>query len=287
MSRIAYVNGRFAPHRAACVHIEDRGYQFSDGVYEVIAFRRRALIDRDRHFDRLGRSLAELRIAQPMSRRALELVIGEVVRRNGLDAGTVYLQMTRGVAPRDHAFPAKAETQLVITARRPRPLPARLLEEGVKIIALRDERWSRCDIKSIALLPNVLAKQTAREAGAFEAWLLDDQGMITEGSSSNAWIVSSAGELVTRRAGHAILNGVTRMEVVDLARQAGIRLVERAFSIAEAKAAGEAFITSTTLGVLPVSRIDDQILGNGKPGPITQRLLQMLEGRGADVGMSQ
>lgn len=277
MSRLAYVNGRFVPQRAAQVHIEDRGYQFADGVYEVIAFRHLRLIDPVRHFDRLDRSLAELRIANPMSRRALELVIGEVIRRNGLESGAIYLQLTRGVAPRDHGFPAHPSTQMVMTVKRLKALPASVVTQGVAVITTPDERWARCDIKSIALLANVLAKQKAREAGAFEAWLVDDEGSITEGCSSNAWIVTQEGEVVTHRADPTILNGVTRLDVVDLIGAAGLRAVQRAFTVAEARTAREAFLTSTTVGVLPVTRIDGHPVGEGKAGQITLRLRELLE----------
>ena len=222
MSRIAYVNGRYVPHRAASVHVEDRGYQFADGVYEVIAVANGKLIDGGPHLDRLERSLRELRMTPPMGRRALELVMREVVRRNGVDNGIIYLQMTRGVAPRDHAFPARAETQVVMTARRARPQAARIAEDGVKAITMPDIRWQRCDIKSVSLLPNILAKQQAKEAGAYEAWLVDRNGMVTEGSSTNAWIVTRDGQLVTRSIENAILAGITRMAVIEMARAEGL-----------------------------------------------------------------
>jgi D-alanine transaminase len=272
MSRVAYVNGRYLPHRQATVHIEDRGYQFADGVYEVIAVVGGRLIDLDPHLTRLERSLHELKIAMPMSRRALIQVLAEVARRNAVENGIVYLQTTRGVAPRDHAFPARARAQVVATARRWQTPPAAEVEQGVKVIALPDIRWQRCDIKSISLLPNVLAKQAAREAGAFEAWLIDRDGMVTEGSSSNAWIVTRDGKLVTRAADHDILAGITRQSLFRLAGEAGLELVERRFSLDEAKSAREAFLTSTSSLVTPVTQIDDQVIGNGVPGSFTLRL---------------
>lgn len=274
MSRVAYVNGRFVPHRAAHVHIEDRGYQFADGVYEVVAVADGRFVDLEPHLVRLERSLAELKIAMPMSRRALGMVMTEVVRRNGVDNGIIYLQLTRGVAPRDHPFPANARTQVVMTARRAKPQPASFGEDGVKVIALPDIRWRRCDIKSVSLLPNVLAKQAAREAGAYEAWMVEENGMVTEGSSTNAWIITGDRKLVTRNASEAILNGVTRLAVLRLAREEGLEFVERAFSLDEAKAAREAFITSTSALVLPVTQIDDTVIGNGKPGLLTTKLRQ-------------
>ena len=272
MSRIAYVNGRYVPHRQASVHIEDRGYQFADGVYEVVAVSSGRLIDLGPHLDRLERSLSELSIAGRLSRRALEMVMCELVRRNGVVDGIVYVQMTRGVAPRDHAFPLQPRTQIVMTARRTRPQPGSFGEDGIKVVSASDIRWERCDIKSIALLPNVLAKQSARKAGAYEAWFVGDGGTVTEGSSTNAWIVTRDGKLVTHSADKAILSGITRAAVIDIARAQGIELVERRFSLDEAKAAREAFITSTSALVLPVTQIDDTVVGNGKPGLLTSRL---------------
>lgn len=275
MSRIAYVNGRYVPHGEAAVHIEDRGYQFADGIYEVIMVKGGRLVDETLHMTRFDRSLSELRIAPPMPRRALEFVMREVIRRNRVADGIVYLQATRGVAPRDHPFPAESRTSLVITSRRSRPIARKAMEEGVKVITIPDIRWGRCDIKAIALLPNVLGKQQARESGAYEAWQVDRDGMVTEGTSTNAWIVTQAGELVTRQTGNAILNGCTRLALLEIARHADLTLVERPFSVAEAKAAREAFLSSTTSIVLPIVRIDDAVIGDGKPGPLGRKLYQL------------
>jgi D-alanine transaminase len=273
MSRIAYVNGRYVPHAEAAVHVEDRGYQFADGVYEVIAVSGGELIDEEGHLIRLERSLAELRIAEPMGRAALGHVMREVVRRNKVEEGIVYIQMTRGVAPRDHAFPAKSETSVVMTARRAKPANPAIVRDGVKVITIPDIRWERCDIKSVALLPNCLGKQAAREAGAHEAWQVDADGTVTEGTSTNAWIVTQDGEVVTRKADHAILNGITRIAVLDIIRgQQGLKFVERPFTVEEAKRAREAFITSTTAFVTPIVRIDDTVLADGKPGPVGKAL---------------
>jgi D-alanine transaminase len=272
MSRIAYVNGRYMPHRDAAVHVEDRGYQFADGVYEVTAVVNGALVDEDRHLQRLSRSLGELRIKPPMSDAALRFVSREVLRRNGIRDGIVYIQVTRGVARRDHAFPADAEPSIVLTAKRTKGPPAKAVEEGVKVITIPDQRWARCDIKTVSLLPNILGKQQAKEAGAYEAWQIDREGNVTEGTSTNAWIVTGQGELVTRKADSAILNGVTRLSVFDIAAREGFKFVERAFSTVEAKSAKEAFLTSTTSLVLPVVEIDGQRIGDGKPGPLTRSL---------------
>jgi D-alanine transaminase len=280
MSRIAYVNGRYLPHGEASVHIEDRGYQFADGVYEVIAVQGGALIDEALHLARLDRSLGELRIAAPMSRRALSLVLRELLRRNRIGDGFVYLQVTRGVAPRDHPFPAHTNPSLVITTRRARAANPKTLSEGIRVITIPDIRWARCDIKSIALLPNVLGKQQAREAGAFEAWQVDADGMVTEGTSTNAWIITRAGELVTRQASSAILNGCTRLALLEIARRLGLTFVERPFSVAEAKAAREAFLTSTTSLVLPIVRIDGTAIGDGRPGPLVLKLRALYAAHG-------
>ena len=271
MSRIAYVNGRYVPHARAAVHIEDRGYQFADGVYEVTAVYGGRFIDADRHLDRLERSLAELRIARPMTRRALKVVMRQMVRRNRLVNGLIYMQVTRGVAPRDHPFPMSSTNAIVLTARHT-PLFDAAAEDGVDVITLPDIRWKRCDIKSVALLPNVLGKQEARDAGAYEAWLVDEAGYITEGTSSNAWIVTSAGELLTRHADQAILNGITRRALLDLAAAEGVKFAERAFTVAEAHAAREAFLTSSTSFVKPVARIDGHALGNGQRGSLTRKI---------------
>ena len=277
MSRVTYVNGRYVPHRRALVHVEDRGYQFADGVYEVIAVRGGRLVDGPAHMVRLARSLGELRIAAPMSEGALAAVIGETVRRNRVRDGIVYLQATRGQARRDHPFPARARPALVISARSAGPTPRKQVEEGIRVVTTPDIRWARCDIKSIALLPNVLAKQAAREQGAYEAWQVDRDGYVTEGASTNAWIVAKDGAVVTRPADEAILNGITRMRLIELARDAGVRVEERAFTAEEAKSAREAFLTSTTAFVLPVVQIDDAVIGNGQPGSTSLELRRIYE----------
>ncbi len=273
MPRISYVNGRYMPHRLAAVHIEDRAYQFADGVYEVIAVREGRLVDEEAHLARLDRSLGELAMAQPMARSSLRHVIREVIRRNRVRDGMVYLQVSRGVAPRDHAFPQRARPALVVNARAYKGPPAALQDKGCTVVTVPDIRWKRCDIKTTSLLPNVLAKQAARDAGGYEAVMVDADGFVTEGSSTNFWIVTGKGVLVTRAPDTAILNGVTRRAVIDLARDAGLRFEERPFTVREAKAAKEAFLTSTTAFVLPVVAIDGAPLGDGRPGIFTRRLL--------------
>jgi len=272
VSRIAYVNGRYVPHNNAHVHIEDRGFQFADAVYEVVAVKDGVFVDAELHLARLHRSLAALAIAAPMSDRALACVLREVIRRNGVSEGIVYLQISRGSAPRDFAFPKSARPTLVVTARRRGLADPRLLETGVGVIAIPDIRWARPDIKSVSLLPNVLGKEEAKQKGAYEAWQLDRDGNVTEATSSNAWIVTSSGEVVTRQADHSILNGVTRQGVLRLIAREGVPLAERPFSLAEAKAAPEAFLTSASNFLIPVVRIDGAAIGPGKPGPVTRRL---------------
>jgi D-alanine transaminase len=274
MSRIAYINGRYLPRAEAKVSVEDRGYQFADGVYEVCEVRGGLLVDESRHMARLARSLGELRIAPPMSFLALGVVLRETVRRNRVHDGIVYVQITRGVARRDFPFPPPGTPpSLVVTARSNDP--ARLEQsaaDGIAVITVSDMRWKRVDIKSVGLLPNVLAKQAAREQGAREAWLVDAQGRITEGASSNAWIVSRDGTLITRPLGSDILPGITRAVVLDAVKAQGIAFEERAFTIEEAYAAREAFVTSASQLVQPVIRIDGRPVGNGAPGLVATAL---------------
>ena len=274
MSRIAYVNGRYQPHRSAQVHIEDRGFQFADGVYEVCEVRGGRLVDESRHMARLDRSLGELRMAPAVGRAALAVILREVVARNAVETGFVYLQMTRGAAARDFPFPAaELRGTLVVTARSSNPDKMRAnAEQGVKVISLPDLRWKRRDIKSVSLLPNVLAKQAARDAGAFEAWLVDEAGFVTEGASSNAWIITPAGKLVTRAATHEILRGVTRATLIDILAREQLGFEERPFTVKEAQGAREAFLSSATNLALAVVSIDGKAVGGGKPGPVTTRL---------------
>jgi D-alanine transaminase len=261
VSIIAYVNGRYLPHRLASVHVEDRGYQFADGVYEVCEIRQSGLVDEPRHLERLERSLAAVRIAMPMSRQALSVVMREVVRRNRIQHGLVYLQVTRGTARRDHAFPAAGvKPNLVVTARalNPEALAAKA-KAGIAIL-------------TVGLLSNVLARQAALEAGAAEAWFVDATGYVTEGASTNAWIILPGGRVVTRQVGQDILAGITRDVLITLLGEQNLQLEERPFSVAEAQAALEAFNTSATGTVMPVVAIDGLPIGLGKPGPIATAL---------------
>jgi len=274
MSRFAYVNGRFVRHGEAAVHIEDRGYQLADGVYEVWAVFDGKLADAQGHFARLWRSLDALRIAHPMGQAALTFVLREAVRRNMVRNGLVYLQVTRGVARRDHAFPNPAvPPSMVVTAKSTDPLLAeRKAAQGAAVVSVPENRWGRCDIKSVGLLPNALAKQAARERGAIEAWFVDDLGLVTEGASSNAWIVDADGHLRTRDTQANILHGVTRSTLFEVIREAGLPINEKPFTIAEAQAAREAFITGAGTLVMPIVSVDGVKVGDGTPGPVATRL---------------
>jgi D-alanine transaminase len=274
LSRIAFVNGRYLPHALAAVHVEDRGYQFADGVYEVCEVREGRIVDERRHMQRLSRSLRELRIPPPMSSRALSFVLRETVRLNRVRDGLLYLQVTRGVAKREHAFPsAGTRPSLVVTARsRDRAKAEAQAEAGIAVITLDDNRWERVDIKTIALVPNVLARQAAREAGAAEAWFVDEEGFVTEGAASNAWIVTSEGALVTRPAESGILRGITRTVVFEVAAAAKLTIEERPFRVSEALQAREAFVTAATQIVMPVVKIDGMAIADGKPGAVSRAL---------------
>jgi D-alanine transaminase len=274
MWRMAYVNGRYRKHDDAQVHVEDRGYQFADGVYEVCEVRGGRLIDERRHLLRLQRSLDELRISAPMSQAALGVVLRETVRRNRVRNGIVYLQVTRGAAARDFAFPpVPTRPSIVVTARS---LDSAASENsaaaGIAVITLPDNRWERVDIKSVSLLPNVLAKQAARERGAREAWFVARDGTVTEGASSNAWIVTREGKVVTAPAERGILRGITRTVLLEVLESQGLAFDERPFAVAEAYAAREAFVTAASQIVMPVVRVDNRPIGEGVPGPVALAL---------------
>ncbi len=273
MSRIAYVNGQYVPHAEASVHVEDRGYQFADGVYEVCAIADGRLLDETGHLDRLDRSLRELRIDPPVPRTALRIIMRQMIRLNRVRHGIIYLQITRGVAPRDHFFPdSDVPSSLVMTARAVDPVRAAArAEKGIAVLSRPDIRWGRPDIKSVSLLPNILAKQEARDAGCDEAWFIDANGFVTEGGSTNAWIVTTDNQVITRDLGR-ILAGITRAGIIRAAKGENIPIIERPFSLDDAIGAKEAFISSATAFATPVISIDGQKIGNGKPGQITQRL---------------
>jgi len=274
VSRIVYVNGRYLPYAQAGVHVEDRGFQFADGVYEVCEVRSGCLVDEEPHMARLGRSLAELAILPPMSMAALAHVMRETVRRNRVRDGLLYLQVTRGAGPRDFAYPPPEVERTVVCIARPRALESLEAQatQGIAVKSLPDIRWRRSDIKTVMLLPACLAKEAARKEGAQEAWFIDSDGFVTEGASSNAWIVVDGGTVITRQIAPDILAGVTRATLIEGLTRQGISLMERPFRISEAQSAREAFITSATNTVMPVVRIDGVAIGDGKPGPITRQL---------------
>jgi D-alanine transaminase len=274
LSRIAYVNGRFLRHAEAGVSIEDRGFQFADAIYEVWGVLGGGLTDWDGHMERLKRSLAELAMPMPMSEAALLVVLRETVRRNRVVDGMVYLQVTRGAARRDHAFPRTPVPLTVVATARTIDLAAEEAKaaRGVAVITQPDIRWGRCDIKTVGLLPNALAKQAAREAGAYEAWLVDAEGLVTEGASTNAWIVDREGRLRTRDTGANILRGITRKTLMDLAAELQLPVEEKPFTVAEAKQASEAFLTAASAFVTPIVSIDGETVGSGRPGPVATRL---------------
>ncbi len=275
MPRTSYVNGRYVPHGRATVHIEERGFQFADGVYEVIGVFGGCLIDGEEHLDRLERSMRELRIVPPLRRTGLKLVLWETLRKNHVQNGKIYIQISRGVAARDHPFPAAAESSLVVIASSGSWPSLSEAKTGHAVVTGPDLRWQRCDIKSVSLLPNLLAKQTAIEAGAVELWMTDEQGHVTEGTAANAWIVTSDHEIITRQTDDRILPGITRHTLIRLIEQEGYKLSLRAFTVGEAKAAKEAFFTSATAIVKPVTSIDGDSIGNGVPGEITCQLIDL------------
>ena len=275
MSRIAYVNGRYLPQDQASVNIEDRGYQFGDGIYEVVHLYDGRFIDEDRHLDRLERSLREIRLPMPLTRLALRHVLAEVARKNRVREGLLYMQVTRGVAHRDHPFPAKpVPPALVVTVKRIRHYPDSIEGWGGKAITLPDQRWARRDIKSVNLLPNILARQAAREAGAIEA-ILHEDGFVTEGAATSIWFVDSQGRLRVPPLSHALLPGCTRGALMAELEQAGIPVTLEALAVEEMADVQEAFLTSATSFVKPILAIDGRPVGDGTPGPVTRRLFDL------------
>lgn len=277
MTRVVYVNGVYQPYSDACVHVEDRGFQFADGVYEVCEVREGILIDERRHIDRLHRSLNELRMRAPMTRRALGLIMREVIRRNKVTNGSVYVQVTRGVAKRDFHFPSDETVPTLVCygINISRKAAEKRAANGISVVTMPDIRWKRVDIKTVALLPNALARQAALDAGAQEAWMVDQDGYVTEGASCNAWIFSQNDELITRSADGAILRGITRSVVMDLIRKEGLKFMEKSFTVDEVKSAKEAFNTSATGLVMPVIAVDGVKIGDGRPGPIAQKIRRL------------
>lgn len=276
MPRISYINGKYVPHHLATVGVEDRGLQFADSVYEVVALIDGKFADMRGHLDRLERSLRELRIDMPMRRKALEIAMRHLVSLNRIKNGGLYIQVTRGEAARDFKFPKDTAPTLIMTLRSATfDIEARK-SAAKKVITVPDIRWQRRDIKTTGLLAQVLAKQTALDAKADDAWMFDDKGMINEASASNAWIVDKKGNLITRPTKeNKILKGVTRSALQSFCKGAGIKLVERPFSVKEAKAAKEAFMSSAVALIVPVSHIDGVRIGDGKIGPVTSKIFDL------------
>ncbi len=279
MARIAYVNGRYVPGPDAEISINDRGLQFGDSVYEVIDVKDARFMEYDAHLARLKRSLASLRLQMPVSERALKVILQEVQRRNFVRNGVVYVQVTRGIASRNHKFPAETVKASLIVTGTPiaQDDKEKLRVNGIRVITQPDDRWRRRDIKTTNLLPNVLAKQAAADAQAHEAWLVDDDGFVTEGSSSTAWIVTAGRVVITRPLSADILPGVTRDALLPVLSEFDGDFVERPFTVDEAEGAAEAFITSASNPVTPVVQINASILGDGTPGPVTRVLQQWFQ----------
>ena len=274
MSRIVFLNGSFLPIEEAKVPFMDRGFLFGDGVYEGIGVLDGQLIDNEAHLERLERSLAEVRIRNPYSRTEWTSLQEEIVRRNGMAEGFIYFQVTRGVAERDFFFPENAEPTVAMFTQAKAIADAPAARTGIAVVTVPDQRWARRDIKSINLLAQVLAKQAAKEAGAQEAWLVED-GYVTEGGSSSGFIVTKKGSIVVRPLSQAILPGITRKSLLRLSVEAGIPLEERRFTVEEAYDAAEAFLTSASNFVLPIVSIDGRSVADGKPGPVTKRLREL------------
>lgn len=286
MSRIVYVNGEFVPEADAKVSVFDRGFIFADGVYEVSSVLRGKLIENTGHLVRLRRSLSELNMSSPATDEEIEAIQKELIERNNLDEGLVYLQVTRGAADRDFAFPKDVAPTLVMFTQAKNILANPIAEKGLSVITVEDIRWRRRDIKTVGLLAPCLAKMQAKAAGADDAWMVED-GFITEGSSNNAYIVTDDGTIVTRQVGHEILNGITRRAVLALAEKHSYKVEERLFSVEECYNAAEAFVTSATMFVQPVVKIDDKQIGDGRPGLVAQQLRELYIGMAlAEVGQA-
>ncbi len=281
--RIAYVNGRYLPAGQAAVSINDRGFTFADGVYEVMYRLNGVLLDGASHFRRLYDSLAMLSMDMPVSEPTLRLIIDELARRNHMQDGMVYLQITRGVATRNHVYPASMKPSLVITLSPLKTPPKRVYELGLKAITHPDERWKHCNAKTISLLPNALAKQKAAEAGCLEAILYSEREVVTEAGASNVLIVNADGSLQTHPKSAAILPGITRDVLLHLAAKDGIEVRESAFTLEALFAAQEVMVTSTTMGLMPIIQVDDHTVGNGKPGEVAERLLALYDVRVLDL----
>ncbi len=276
MTRICYINGRYVPATQAVVPMEDRGYHFADGVYEVIVFFNNCLLDEEPHLARLKQSLKILRMNMPMSDAALKLVMRELIAKHPFSDGYIYLQITRGVAHRDHAFPKDEKPFLTMFVNREKAPSRMQVEEGVAVVTTPDIRWKHCDAKTISLLPNVLARQKSVEQGARETWMVNEDGYVTEGSHSNAYLIKG-GTVITHPADASILNGVRRINILRLCQKNGIPVEERPFHVDEIREAEGAFMSSATSNVLPVVTVDGTPVGNGKPSALSGRIYALYQ----------
>lgn len=271
MSRIVYVNGEFVPEEDAKISVFDRGFLFADGVYEVSAVINRKLVDNEAHLIRLQRSLGELNMPAPCTNEEIEAIQMKMIEENNLDEGVIYMQVTRGAADRDFAYPTNPTPSLVMFTQAKSITQNPIADKGISVITVPDIRWKRRDIKTVGLLPASMAKQASVEAGAGDAWFVED-GVVNEGSSNNAFIVTHEGKIITRHLGTEILHGITRKAVMALAAEENLEVEERAFTPEEAYEAREAFSTSASAFVMPVVKIDGHVLGNGVPGPVAEKL---------------
>ena len=268
-----YINGSFEVKTNAMVSVEDRGFNFSDGVYEVLGFANQKILNFKKHLGRLDNSLRGIRISKPfINFKSLELIIKKLFKLNNINDGFIYLQITRGNAKRNHLFPTKIKPNIVIFTFNLN-VDKKITSKGVEVGLTDDLRWSRCDIKSISLLPNVLEKQKAYEKGFYEYWQIRDN-LVTEGSTSNAFIVNSRNQIITHPTNNFILGGVTRDSIIEIAKKEKIDVIEKGFSSTEINNCKEAFLTSTTVGVLPVVKIENKKINRGIPGIITKKLIE-------------
>ena len=273
MKNITYINNKFVKNSNAKISVEDRGFLFADSVYELISVFNKKIVDIDQHLNRLKSSLNKVKLKYNFNKKKIRKIINKLIKLNNVINGYIYIQITRGVAERKHEFPKQYKPTTIIFTRNLN-VDKKIYKKGVKIITIPDLRWLRRDIKTTSLLPNVLSKQLAVEKNAFESWLIDN-GNITEGSTSNAWIIKSSNTIITHPANTKILKGVTRDTIIKILKKNNFNVIEKPFNLIEAKNAKEAFITSSTLSVLPVVKIDNYNISNGKPGDITKKIMYL------------
>ena len=273
MKNITFINNKFVNHSKAKISVDDRGFLFADSIYELISVFNKRIIDIEQHLNRLALSLKKVKIKYKVNKQKLRIIINKLIKLNKIYNGYIYIQITRGVAERKHEFPKKYNPTIIIFTKH-LDIDKKIYKKGVKIITIPDLRWLRRDIKTTSLLPNVLSKQIAIEKNAFESWLIDNK-KITEGSASNAWIINNSKTIITHPANNKILKGVTRDTLIKILKKNGLNVKEKAFNLIEAKNAKEAFLTSSTLSILPVIKIDNYNIANGKPGDITKKIMNL------------